>query len=330
MERLAFSDPSRPLISAEIALLQVELDISRGNLDQAASSANAVFQSAARAEGLATSLRLRALSLAAYVTFAMGRRTESLSLSSSLLSELSASQCEPHVDRVELFLMTAIVLAELDRFPEASRTLGAAWLMARQGNLKLDMIRLDLMDTLIRLDCGEIVRSTERLRDISLESRRLSCPNISALAYMYLARAQVQALRPRPKDILESVQLALDSNPDDTAIWIECKIAESFARLMLGDVQEAERAARAADDVTVTTGMRAYRCGTLRELARVAYMQGRKRDAKRTIIAAIEAGYTVGKPQQSARALDLAAEILQQSSYSKEAAALRRMPTLAI
>jgi hypothetical protein len=52
-------------------------------------------------------------------------------------------------------------------------------------------------------------------------------------------------------------------------------------------------------------------------------VQGRRRDAKRAIIGAVDASYGVGKPQQAADALELAAQILQQPAYRNEASELR-------
>jgi hypothetical protein len=123
-------------------------------------------------------------------------------------------------------------------------------------------------------------------------------------------------------DILGNARRALELSRAETSEWIGAKVAESFAKLMLLEVAEAECAARAADDAAVTTGDRVFRGSTLRELARVAHAQGRQRDAKRAIMASIESAYAVGKPQQTAQALDLAAQILQQPNYRNEASAI--------
>ncbi len=224
---------------------------------------------------------------------------------------------------MELSLTAAVVLAELGRFGESSRILADAMIFARGSGLGLDVLRLDLMHAMIALECGAVSSATQRLTEICRESRRLSAIGLCAQAHAYLARAQMRSPQPRPRDIIENARRVLDLTPNDYAAWTDSKIAESFARLMLHDHAGAERAARAADDAAVTMGHRLYRGSTLRELARVAHVQGRRRDAKRAIIGAVDASYGVGKPQQAADALELAAQILQQPAYRDEASELR-------
>jgi hypothetical protein len=316
-------DPVQPFIKAEIELAVAEVDIESGHYDHAVATSVRIAQTLAQTNDAATWLRLRALSFAAYCHFVMGKRKESLQFLRSALLDLGASKHAPPPDRVELLLWIAVVLAELGRSLDSSRILAEAWLAARQANLKLDVIRLDLLHAAIALECSAVTVAPERLSEICEESRQLECGNLCAQAHAYLARAQIRASRPRPTHILGNAQRVLDLSRSKTPLWIEGKVAESFARLMLRDVAGAERAARAADDAAATAGNRVGRGSALRELARVAHAQGRKRDAKRTIMAAVEAGYSAGKPQQTAQALELAAQIFRQPIYREEATVLR-------
>ena len=323
LEKLAASEPSRPLINAEIELALIEMDIHRGRFDRATEGSTAIAHTLEQTSEAARWLRLRALSLAAYGHLVMGKRSESLSCLRSLLSDLPAAKFAAAPERVELMLEAAVVLFELGRFSDSSRMLADAWLVARQSKLDLDMVRLDLSHAILALECGAVSMAIERLSDICEQSRRLGAPSVSARAHTYLARAQMRASQPRPMDILHNARRAIDLSRAQSSEWIGAKVAESFAKLMLRKVAEAERAARAADDAAAETGDRVFRGSTLRELARVAHVQGRRRDAKRAIMGAIEAAYAVGKPQQTAQALDLAAEILGQPNYRNEASAIR-------
>jgi hypothetical protein len=323
LESLAATEPSRPLINAEIELALIEMDIHRGRFDRATEGAAAIAHTLVQTNEAARWLRLRALSLAAYCHLVMGQRNESLSCLTSLLSDLRAAKFAAAPERVELALEAAAVLFELGRFSDSSRMLADAWLVARQNRLDLDMVRLDLSHTTLALECGAVSMAIERLSDICEQSRRLGSPSLCARAHTYLARAQMRAPHPRPRDILDNARRVLELSRAQSSDWIGAKVAESFAKLMLRDVAEAERAARAADDAAVATGDRVFRGSTLRELARVAHVQGRQRDAKRAIMAAIESAYAVGKPQQTAQALDLAAQILRQPNYRNEASAIR-------
>ncbi|HEY2474302.1 MAG TPA: hypothetical protein VGI19_05815 [Candidatus Cybelea sp.] len=328
MERLAVHDPSRALIGAEIALAAVEIDVSIGSLHRATETATGVAHALESTDETARWLKLRAFSWAAYGEFVLGRRDEALRFLRAVLSDAGETKAASAPERIELSLNTAIVLAELGRFYESSRVLVEAWIVARQNHLNLDVLRLDLMDAMLALDCGDVSTAVRRLSGICEESSRLASPILSAQAHAYLARAQMRSSQARPDEILENARRVLDLTPHEYAAWTDAKIAESFARLMLRDVVGAECAARAADDAAVTMGHRLYRGSTLRELARVAHVQGRKRDAKRMIIGAVEASYGVGKPQQAADALELAAKILQQPSYGQEATVLRRALSL--
>ncbi|HLY02935.1 MAG TPA: hypothetical protein VKR56_10650 [Candidatus Cybelea sp.] len=323
LETFAPTEPSRPLINAEIELALMELDIHRGRFDRVIEGSAAIANTLEQSSEAARWLRLRALSFAAYCHLVMGKRSESLSCLSILLSDLRAAKFAAAPERIELALEVSVVLFELGRFSESSRMLADAWLMARQNKLDLDMVRLDLSHTTLALECGAVSMAIERLSDICDQSRRLGSPSLCARAHTYLARAQMRASHPRPMDILDNARRALELSRAQTSEWIGAKVAESFAKLMLHEVAEAERAARAADDAAVATGDRVFRGSTLRELARVAHAQGRRRDAKRAIMAAIEAAYAVGKPQQTAQALDLAAQILRQPNYRNEASAIR-------
>lgn len=323
LENLAATDSSRPLINAEIELSLMEMDIHRGRFARATDGSAAIARTLEQTNEAARWLRLRALSFAAYGHLVMGKRNESLSCLRSLLSDLRAVKFATAPEQVELTLEAAVVLFELGRFSDSSRMLADAWLVARQSKLDLDMVRLDLSHTMLALECGAVSMAIERLPDICEQSRRLGSQSLRARAHTYLARAQMLAPQPRPMDILDNARRALDLSRAQTSEWIGAKVAESFAKLMLRKVAEAEGAARAADDAAVATGDRVFRGTTLRELARVAHVQGRPRDAKRAIMAAIESGYAVGKPQQTVQALDLAAQILRQPNYRKEASAIR-------
>ncbi len=322
VEKLAAEDPARAMLEAEIALAWVEIDVSGGRFDRATQSATAIAQTLQPVDEATRWLKLRALSWAAYGEFVQGRRDRSLSFLSTLVSGIGEAKTAPAPDRVELSLNAAIVLAELGRFSESSRMLVEGWIVARQNALDLEIVRLDLMDAMIALDCGDVAKAIRRLSGICEHSRLVS-PALRAQAHAYLARAQMRAPHPRPNDILKNVKHVLDLTPNEYAAWTDAKIAESFARLTLHDVAGAESAARAADEAAVTMGHRLYRGSTLRELARVAHVQGRRRDAKRMILSAVEASYGVGKPQQAAEALDLAAQILKQPNYRTEASVLR-------
>jgi hypothetical protein len=323
LEKVDATEPSRPLIHAEIELALIEMDVHLGRFDRATEGSTAIAHTLAQTNDAARWLRLRALSIAAYGHLVMGKHNESLSCLRSLLPDLRAAKFAAAPERVELTLEAAIVLFELGRFSDSSRMLADAWLVARQGKLDLDMVRLDLSHATLALECGAVSMAIERLSDICEQSRRLGSPSLCARAHTYLARAQMRASHPRPMAILDNARRAIDLSRAQTSDWIGAKVAESFAKLMLRKVAEAERAARAADDAAVATGNRVFRGSTLRELARVAHVQGRPRDAKRAIMAAIEAGYAVGKPQQTAQALDLAAQILRQPNYRNEATAIR-------
>jgi hypothetical protein len=99
----------------------------------------------------------------------------------------------------------------------------------------------------------------ERLSDICEQSQRLASRSLCARAHTYLARAQMRASDPRPMDILGNARRALELSRAETSEWIGAKVAESFAKLMLHEVAEAECAARAADDAAVATGDRISR-----------------------------------------------------------------------
>lgn len=320
----AADEPSRLVVRAQIELALAEIDIENGCYHRGVTNSTRVAQTIAQLGEAPRWLILRALSLAAYGNFVAGKRDDSLHLLRNLLSDLGALRCAPTHERIELLFWIATLLAELGRYSESSRMLASAWMLAQQCNLTLDVMRLDLLHTIVALGCGDVSTASERLLQIRDESRRLSLSSICAQAQVYLARAQTRAMKPRPSEILRGVQYVFDFNPCGTPVWIEAKVAEAFARTMLRDLQGAEHAARAADDAAATTGNCVGRGNALRELARVANAQGRKRDAKRTIMAAVDAGYKAGKPQQTAQALDLAAQICCQPMYRSEAAALRK------
>ncbi|HEV3194806.1 MAG TPA: hypothetical protein VGZ06_01610 [Candidatus Cybelea sp.] len=320
---IALEDKSRLPVLTEIDLTWIEIDASAGRFERATERSTTVARALEQSDGVARWLRLRALTWAAYCAFVQGMREEARRYLGGALSDAGSVLFAPAPERVELSLTAAVVLAELGRFGESSRILADAMILARGSGLSLDVLRLDLMHAMIALECGAVSSATQRLTEICRESRRLSAVGLCAQAHAYLARAQMRSSQPRPRDIIENARLVLDLTPDDYAAWTDSKIAESFARLMLHDHAGAERAARAADDAAVTTGHRLYRGSTLRELARVAHVQGRRRDAKRAIIGAVDASYGVGKPQQAADALELAAQILQQPAYRNEASELR-------
>jgi hypothetical protein len=171
----------------------------------------------------------------------MGRRNESLSCLRSSLSDLRAAKFGTAPEHVELTLEAAVVLAELGRFSDSSQMLADAWLVARQSKLDLDMVRLDLSHTMLALECGAVSIAIERLSDICEQSRRLGSPSLWARARTYLARAQMRASQPRPMEILDNARRALGLSRAQTSDWIGAKVAESFAKLILRKVAEAER-----------------------------------------------------------------------------------------
>lgn len=323
VDRLPLGDQSRLSLTAEIELTSIDIDASAGRFDRATELSTAVVRALEQSNGAARWLRLRALTWAAYCNFVQGEREATRRYLNSALSEAGSAASAPVPERVEFSLTVAVVLAELGRFEESSRILADATIVARESGLKLDVLRLDLMHAMIALECGRVSLATQRLSEICGESRRLSNVGLTAQSHAYLARAQMRSAQPRPSDIMENARRVLELTPNDYAAWTDAKIAESFARLILHDRVGAERAARAADDAAVRMGHRLYRGSTLRELARVAHAQGRKRDAKRAIIGAVDASYGVGKPQQAADALELAAQILEQPDYRYEASELR-------
>jgi tetratricopeptide (TPR) repeat protein len=322
-EKVPLGDHSRLPLVAEIELTSIEIDASAGRFDSATERSTSVARMLEQSDGAARWLRLRALTWAAYCYFVQGAREETRRYLGGALSEAGSAASAPAPERVEFSLTAAVVLAELGRFEESSRILADATILARGSGLALDVLRLDLMHAMIALECGRVSSATQRLAEICRESRRLSNVGLTAQSHAYLARAQMRSAQPRPGDIMENARRVLELTPNDYAAWTDAKIAESFARLILHDHVGAELAARAADDAAVKMGHRLYRGSTLRELARVAHAQGRKRDAKRAIIGAVDASYGVGKPQQAADALELAAQILQQPDYRYEASVLR-------
>jgi hypothetical protein len=321
--KIAVGDRSRLPVVAEIELTSIEIDASAGRFDRAAERSTTVARALEPADGAGRWLRLRALTWAAYCGFVQGERDQTRRYLSGALSEAGSAASAPAPERVEFSLTAAVMLAELGQFEESSRILADAMIFARGSGLSLDVLRLDLMHAMIALECGAVSSATQRLSEICRESRRLSAVGLSAQSHAYLARAQMRSAQPNPGAIISNARRVLDLTPNDYAAWTDAKIAESFALLILRDHAGAERAARAADDAAVKMGHRLYRGSTLRELARVAHAQGRKRDAKRAIIGAVDASYGVGKPQQAADALELAAQILQQPGYRNEALALR-------
>jgi hypothetical protein len=322
-EKLPLGDQSRLPLAAEIELTSIEIEATAGRFDRASERSATVARALEQSDGAGRWLRLRALTWAAYCYFVQGEREETRRYLGSALSEAGSAASAPAPERVEFSLTAAVVLAELGRFEESSRILADATILARESGLRLDALRLDLMHAMIALECGRVSSATQRLSEICRESRQLSSVGLTAQSHAYLARAQMRSAQPRPGDIMENARRVLDLTPNDYAAWTDAKIAESFARLILHDHAGAERAARAADDAAVKMGHRLYRGSTLRELARVAHAQGRKRDAKRAIIGAVDASYGVGKPQQAADALELAAQILRQPDYRNEASVLR-------
>lgn len=323
MMLLPADDPSLAHVQADLELVAIETDLGSGQYDRAIARCTSILPSLRRVDELERWRLLRALSFAAYGNFVMGRRDASLSCLSELLAGFGASTYAPLPERLDLAFTAAVVLAEFDRHSDSSRMLTEGWLVARQGNLQLDAIQLDLMHTMIVLETGAVSAAVKRFSDICEEARLRSSPNLMAQAFMYLTRAQIRAPVPAARDILGNARRAESFARSGSAVWVHAKVAESFARLILNDVDGAERAARAADDAAATTGNRVSRGNTLRELARVAHAQGRQRDAKRAILGAIDEGYAVGRMNQTAQTLDLAAQILQQPSYRNEASALR-------
>jgi hypothetical protein len=323
LEKFAAADTSVASIRADIELALAEIDIKSGlNWQRGIESSTRLAETLSH-PGEGSWRRLRALFFAAYGSFMTGKPQNTLRFLGRLLSEVGASKYAPPQESIEILLGIAMVLGQLGRFSESSRMIAEAWLVARRANLRLDALRIDLAQTDVALLSGDDSAARERLPDLCDESRRLSCPNLSAHAHLLLAQAQVRAPHPRAVDILNNAQRALALGNETCSGWISAKAAESFGKLMLGYPLEAERAARAADNAAAVGGNRAVRGTTLRELARVAHAQGRKRDAKRTVIAAVEAAYSVGVVTQVAPALELAAQILRRSDYHKEATALR-------
>lgn len=321
-------DSLRAQIEADVELVAIETDLGSGFYDRAIARCAAMVRTLRRVEERERWRLLRVLSFAAYGNFVMGKRDAALSSLSELLAGFGASIYAPLPERLDLVFTASVVLAEFDRHADSSRMLTEGWLVARQGSLHLDAIQLDMMHTMIVLETGAVAAAVKRFSDICEETRLQSSPNLMAQAFMYLTRAQIRSSAPNPREILGNARRAVNYARSGSAVWVHAKVAESFARLMLRDLAGAERAARAADDVAATTGNRVSRANTLRELARVAHAQGRVRDAKRAILGAIDEGYAVGRMNQTAQTLDLAAQILEDSDYRSEAAALRNARAL--
>lgn len=309
-------------VNAEIELGFVELDVLAGRFDRATNRASCLAEGLKAISGGQGLGALRASTAAAYGNFVLGNRQESLRYVTAILSDLNAVKWAPLTEQIELALELGVVLAELGRLAEASAIVTQAWSAARLAQLDFDMLRLDLINTTLALECNAVSIATNRFREICVTSCTSGSPGLMARAHAYLARALMREDPPRATEIFESARRALELSRHLSSEWVVAKTAQAFARLMLNDVAGAERAARGADDAAATTANHACRGSTLRELARVAHAQGRKRDARRAITAAIDASYAAGKRQQTVQSLELAAKILRQPAYQEEASAL--------
>jgi hypothetical protein len=320
------ADPAERLIlQAEISLAKTEIDMGEGDVDQATTTAIATITTLGQVASSRNAewLRLRGLVFASYGYLIMGRLCEAEFFLSQFEEGRRALRYAPVSEHMELAMLGATSLAEVGRYSEASRILAEAWIAARYNSLAIDITRLDALQSVFDLECGGIESATERLGEVCDALTESDRPDLRAQAYSYLARAQMRAHHPKAPSILANAQRALVLSHPGSSEWIAAKVAEAFSRVLLGDLEGAERAARAADDLAASGLNRRSRGSTLRELARVAHVRGHNRDAKHIIAAAIDAGYAVGKLQQTAMSLDLASQIYQRADYSREASALR-------
>lgn len=309
---------------AEVALAVIEMDVMRGSYGQATERATRLANSLGRTNAATATLVLRANTAAAYGNLVTGKPADALRYVAAALSLQEVVGSAPAIDQVEIALEIAVVLGELGRISESSAVLAQAWQIARRARFPFDLVRINLIHATLALEYGIAAAAEKQFVQATEAARELNSPSLTARALAYLTRAQMREERPRPDQILRNARRALELSRAYSSEWIGAKTGESFAKLLLGDDMGAERAARDADDAAAATANHVYRGSTLREMARVAAAQGRKRDATRAIKAAIDAGYKAGKRQQSIQALALAARILGERSYSAEAGALQK------
>lgn len=321
LQGVEIDDPLRPTAAAEIDLASIGMDAVSGRYDRVTQNAERLIAHAHQ-NGTPRFQMLRAYTAAAYGKLFLGKRSEALQYDRWMLGELPAAKGASLPEQIEIALELGVVLAELGHVSEASGVLAHAWALARQRQLEFDLVWLDLEHTSLSLEY-DVSIAIERLPEICDASRRLGAPGLIARAYAYLARAQSRVARPNADQILANAKEALRIAPRASSEWITSKTAEAYARLLLNDVAGAERCARDADDAAAAAGNQTYRAITFCELARVAAAQGRRRDAKRAIVAAIDAGYTAVKRQQIVLALALAATILNDRTYAAEARAMQ-------
>lgn len=270
-----------------------------------------------------THLMAAAASYRAYAAELAGSiREASKALQFSLQLYRQASGWLAHQE-AEFLTRTGVIFKSIGQPTEAAHYLREAVLIARRSGLAVQALIAELVLGNLTFDRGDIAGSYSLLSACSAEAERLGHAATRSGSHLSLARLHAQVPKTKATRILTEVKLARRFCLPGGPHWIDSKISESFARVLLGDLKSADKTAREADDAAVRSGCVALRSGTLREVARVAYYERRTRDAKRSIRQAIEFAYSSGRMQYAAQAHELAATILGEGLHRREAVALR-------
>jgi tetratricopeptide (TPR) repeat protein len=325
--RLASESYARVAAEAEVGLSFANLDAAFGRLAGALERlrvARELLAGAAEPDSRTPWLVARAASFHAYVSHLAGddrSAAESLQIS---LQEYRAATEVLSQDRAEFLIQTAIVLKAFGHLSEASRYLREAASIAQQNGLAVQRLLAELIFGNVALACGEERTSETLLSATCDEAERLGHTAIYSAAQLYLARCHLRRQSPKPARVLFNVEATLRFCPPGGPHWIDGKVTESLAKLLLGDLAAADESARQADEAAASGGCLVLRCSTLREAARVAHAQRRAGDAKDLITRAIDLAYSQRQMEQAAQAHEVAAMITRDGNHRMEAMALRR------
>ncbi len=325
--RLASEPDARTAAEAEVGLAFANLDAAFGRLVGALDRlrvARDLLAGATKPDSHTRWLVARVASFHAYVSHLAG---DDHSAAESLQGSLRAYREAKDVlsqDRAQFLIQTAIVLKAFGHLSEASRYLREAASIAQQNGLAVQRLLAELIFGNVALACGEERTSETLLSATCDEAERLGHTAIRSAAQLYLARCHLRRQSPKPARVLSNVEATLRFCPPGGPHWIDGKVTESFAKLLLGDLAAADESARQADEAAASGGCLVLRCSTLREAARVAHAQRRAGDAKDLITRAIDLAYSQRQIEQAAQSHEVAAMISRDGNHRVEAMALRR------
>jgi tetratricopeptide (TPR) repeat protein len=324
-ERLSCESDARVVVEAEVGLGFAELDALCGRLTSALQRLRHIQESLdgfTAPDSRTPWLIARTASWHAYVSYLAGdARSATQSLERALKGYRAAGNVLSQ-ERAEFLVLTAIVLKDDGRHSEASHHLREATTVAQQNALAVPVLFAEFVSGAWRA-CGEPETCETVLSPICEEAEHLGHAGIGSAAHLYVARCHLRRQLPRPLLALSNVKAALRLCPVGGPYWIDGKVTESRAKVLLGDLDAAEDSARVADEAAALGRCNLLRSSTLRAAASVAHAQGRAGDARDLIQRAIDVAYNQRQLEEAAQAHEIAAMITGRRNHRLEAKALR-------